>query len=196
MYRDPGYGEYRLNEGVCAEGRSVLVNTNERPYVEDEAAEHIWADTAVTYEDTDIGADLPRALRLMQQAAEYEARARESCLRLSAMAGAGDREIFSGISKESEKHCCILRRIYREITNESLPSPARAAEGANGYMPALEQAFLKAQRAAADYRDMLFAMRTREHVNMMTHIVTDKLRHLALFNMLLAKAYAAERRGG
>jgi len=43
------------------------------------------------------------------------------------------------------------------------------------------------QQAVATYRKVMFAMRSRRHVNMMTEIITDELRHLGLYNYLFTK---------
>jgi len=43
------------------------------------------------------------------------------------------------------------------------------------------------QGAVEKYRKILFAMKERKHINMMTEIITDELRHLGLYNYLYAK---------
>lgn len=168
MYRDPGYKGYRLRDSGSA-GKSVLADMYEDAY--------------------DAEANLQCALRLMEEAAGGQA-----CVNYARLLGAargGDRGLISGIMDDDKKHEEIIRRIYNEITNETLPEPKHAKEGKPvSYRRTLKAAFMLEQQSIAKYRGILFAMRTRRHINMMTEILTDKLRHLALYNYLLVKNFS------
>jgi rubrerythrin len=80
------------------------------------------------------------------------------------------------------------RQIYYDITGEKLDT-AQSAKAAlpQSYADGLAAALMGEQQAVATYRKVMFAMRSRRHVNMMTEIITDELRHLGLYNYLFTK---------
>ncbi len=104
------------------------------------------------------------------------------------MASGEDKEIIAGISCDMARRYELLRRIYYEITNGTLPiSDAESAEKPASYKEGLQRALMAAQEAAAVYRSVLFAMRSSTHISMLTEIMTDALRHIGIYNFLYAK---------
>jgi rubrerythrin len=133
--------------------------------------------------------NLEAALILMKQAADGEADVRAFYEYLMDAAPPGeDREIITGIRRDDIKHYSLLRQIYYDITGEKI-TPAQTAQmtlPAN-YAGGLRVALMGEQQAAVTYRKVLFAMRSHRHINMMTEIITDELRHLGLYNYLFTK---------
>lgn len=167
MYQDPGYKGYRLRDNVTMGGsRSILADMYEDAY--------------------DADANLKYALGLMEESAD--GRARVFYARLLSLAHGDDKEIISGMMDDDLRHEGIINRIYYEITNETLPEPVHTAPTKPAsYRRELEAGLMHDQLSIKKYRSMLFAMRTSRHINMMTEILTDKIRHLALYSYLLSK---------
>jgi rubrerythrin len=133
--------------------------------------------------------NLDAALITMKHAAESEADVRAFYdYMLAAAPSEEDREIIAGIRHDDLKHFSLLRQIYYDITGEKL---AQAKEGQAAlpatYADGLMEALMGEQQAVMTYRKVMFAMRSRRHVNMVTEIMTDELRHLGLYNYLYTK---------
>lgn len=167
MYQDPGYKGYRLRDNITLTGsRSVLADMYEDAY--------------------DADANLKYALGLMEEGADGRARAFYS--RLLRMAHGDDKEIISGMMDDDLRHEGIINRIYKEITNETLPEPGHTSTTKPAsYRRELEAGLMHDQLSIKKYRSIFFAMRTSRHINMMTEILTDKQRHIALYIYLLMK---------
>jgi rubrerythrin len=86
------------------------------------------------------------------------------------------------------KHYELFRQLYYELTG-NMPGPTResAFEKPSSYCAGLRKALMGEQNAVTYYRRILYAMKDRKHINMMTEIITDELRHLGLYNYLYAK---------
>ena len=133
--------------------------------------------------------NLEAALITIRQATEGEAEDRASYEYLISIAPSQeDRDIIDGIRNDEMKHFKLFRQLYFDITGEKLP-PAQTApfEQPASYCEGLKKALLGEQSAVVKYRRVLFAMRNRRHINMMTEIITDELRHLGLYNYLFSK---------
>ncbi len=99
-----------------------------------------------------------------------------------------DKDIIMGIRNDEMKHYKLFRQLYFDITGEKLPAVQGAAfHQSVSYCEGLKKALLGEQNAVVKYRKVLFAMRNRRHINMMTEIITDELRHLGLYNYLFSK---------
>ncbi len=133
--------------------------------------------------------NLEAALMLVKQGTEGEAEDRAFYDYLISVApSAEDRDIITGIKNDEMKHFKLLRQLYYDITGEKLPSVETAAfQPPVAYCDGLKKALLGEQNAVVKYRKVLFAMRNRRHINMMTEIITDELRHLGLYNYLYSK---------
>jgi rubrerythrin len=55
------------------------------------------------------------------------------------------------------------------------------------YCDGLKRALLGEQNAVAKYRQILYAMQTPIHINMVTEIITDEIRYGSLYNYLYSK---------
>ena len=99
-----------------------------------------------------------------------------------------DRDIITGIRNDEMKHYKLFRQLYYDITGEKLPqAQAMPFEQPASYCDGLRKALLGEQEAVVKYRKILFAMRNRRHINIVTEIITDELRHLGLYNYLYSK---------
>ena len=133
-------------------------------------------------------------LKLIREAVEGEKEDREFYEALKDMAASQeDMDIITGIRQNEMKHNRMFKDLYFELTGRNIePETAMlptgtAAENLNSYCDGLKKALMGEQRAVEKYRRILFAMTERKHINMMTEIITDELRHLGLYNYLYAK---------
>ena len=133
--------------------------------------------------------NLPGALSLIQQAVAGEAEDRMFYTYLMDQAPSeADREIISGIRENEISHYGWFRRIYHEITGRLVPeAPGEPFTPPANYCEGLEKAMMGEQAAVAKYREILYAMQSRVHINMLTQIITDEIRHGLLYNLLYAK---------
>ena len=133
--------------------------------------------------------NLEAALITVRQATEGEAEDRAFYEYLISIAPSQeDRDIIEGIRNDEMKHFKLFRQLYFDITGERLPSAQPAPfEQPASYCEGLKKALLGEQGAVVKYRRVLFAMRNRRHINMITEIITDELRHLGLYNYLFSK---------
>lgn len=95
-------------------------------------------------------------------------------------------QIVSSICDDEIKHNKMFRTIYYQLTGQVLPhGEDEQFDKPQSYCEGLKQA-LKGELAAVQrYRQILFAMKTPVHINMMTEIITDELRHSGLYNLLM-----------
>lgn len=99
-----------------------------------------------------------------------------------------DKQIIAGIRDDEIGHYALFRQLYYELTGNMLPQvqdekftpPASYCEG-------ISRALMGEQNAVRKYRKILYAMQNRAHINMMTEIITDEIRHGILYNYLYAK---------
>jgi rubrerythrin len=133
--------------------------------------------------------NLESALMTVKQATEGEAEDRAFYEYLISVAPSQeDRDIITGIRNDEMKHYKLFRQLYFDITGEKLPQVQAAPfEKPATYCEGLKKALLGEQNAVVKYRKILFAMRNRRHINMVTEIITDELRHLGLYNYLYSK---------
>jgi rubrerythrin len=132
--------------------------------------------------------NLETALITIRQAVESEADVKAFYgFMLDAAPSEEDRELLAGIRRDDLKHFELLRQIYYDTTGEKLAPAQLAATLPVTYAGGLTAGLMGEQQAAATYRKVLFAMRGRRHINMMTEIITDELRHLGLYNYLFTK---------
>jgi rubrerythrin len=169
MYQDPGYGKYALSNQRLAGMKPEAIVYTEDPY--------------------DIYANLPEALRLIENAITGEAEDRLFYQYLiGAAQSAQDKQIIAGIRDDEMKHYQLFRQLYYEITGSELSNAQNVPfERPASYCEGLQKALMGEQAAVAKYRKILFAMRDRRHINMMTEIITDELRHLGLYNYLYSR---------
>lgn len=99
-----------------------------------------------------------------------------------------DKQIISGIRDNEISHFGMFRQIFYDLTGSMVP-PIQGEEftpPAN-YCEGLKGALMGEQNAVVRYRKILFAMQSRVHINMLTEIITDEIRHGILYNYLYTK---------
>jgi rubrerythrin len=133
--------------------------------------------------------NLPNALVLIQQAlaGETEDRLFYSWLIENAPSDE-DKQIISGIRDNEIGHYALFRQLYSEITGV-MPQQVQGEQFVipESYCAGLSRALLGEQNAVVKYRNILYAMEFREHINMMIEIITDELRHGILYSYLYTK---------
>jgi rubrerythrin len=95
------------------------------------------------------------------------------------------KNIITGIRDDERKHNRMFRKIYPELTGKMLP-PGQDVEfeRPRTYCDGVKKALLGELGAVQRYRRILFALQNRVHINMLTEIITDELRHANLYNLL------------
>lgn len=133
--------------------------------------------------------NLSNAITLIEQAVAGETEDRMFYTYLIENApSAEDKQIISGIRDDEMKHYEMFRKLYYEITHRTVPEqkeetfvpPASYCEG-------LGKSVIGETNAVRKYRQILYAMQARVHINMLTEIITDEIRHGILYNYLYAK---------
>lgn len=99
-----------------------------------------------------------------------------------------DKEIITGIRDNEINHFNLFRQIFYEITGRTLP-PVQGEEFVHPatYCDGLKRALIGEQNAVQKYRKILYAMQNRIHINILTDIITDEIRHGILYNYLYSK---------
>ncbi len=145
-------------------------------------------------EPYDINLNLPGALQLIEKALEGETEDRLFYQYLISQAPSQqDRDIIGGIRDDEMKHYLLFRQIYQELTGKAMPpAPEMPFEKPASYCAGLKDALMGEQKAVTRYRRILYAMKDRRHINMLTEIITDELRHFGLYNYLYTKNRCTE----
>lgn len=133
--------------------------------------------------------NLQNALALIQQAlaGETEDRMFYSWL-IENAPSEEDQQIISGIRDNEIGHYELFRQLYNELAGMAPQQvPGEQFVQPESYCDGLAHALLGEQNAVQKYRKILYAMQDRVHINMMTEIITDEIRHGILYNYLYAK---------
>lgn len=97
-----------------------------------------------------------------------------------------DKEIIRGIRDDEIKHYKMFRQIYYEHTGKVIqPEKNAGFEPPTSYCEGLKGALLGELNAVKKYRRILAAMKDRRHINILTEIITDEIRHANLYNLLI-----------
>lgn len=98
-----------------------------------------------------------------------------------------DKEILTAIRNDEMKHSEMLRKLYYELAGQMLKTPAPFENATRmTYCQALKKALLGEVAAISKYRKILFGMQDRRHINMLTEILTDEIRHADLYGLLIS----------
>lgn len=133
--------------------------------------------------------NLQNALDLIQQALAGETEDRMFYTWLINHASSNeDQEIISGIRDNEIGHFALFNELYYELTG-MMPQQIQGEQFTppESYCAGLARALLGEQNAVQKYRKILYAMQHRVHINMMTEIITDEIRHGILYNYLYSK---------
>lgn len=99
-----------------------------------------------------------------------------------------DKQVISGIRDDEIKHFSLFRQVYYELTGQTLPPPEEVKfEQPLSYCDGLRKALMGEQGAVQRYRRILFALQNRRHINILTEIITDEIRHGILYSYLYSK---------
>lgn len=99
-----------------------------------------------------------------------------------------DKEIIRGIRDNEIHHFALFRLLYFQLTGQILPPPKETPfTKPASYCAGLAKALQGEEAAVIRYRKILFALQNRIHINMLTEIITDELRHGTLYSYLYAK---------
>lgn len=133
--------------------------------------------------------NLQGALALIQQAMAGETEDRMFYTWLIEQAASDeDKRIITGIRDDEIGHFALFRQLYYEITGRMVsPAQGESFTPPASYCEGLAQALQGEQAAVQKYRKILYAMQTRVHINVMTQIITDEIRHGILYSYLYAK---------
>ena len=138
-------------------------------------------------DDADIQVPLSEALNLIKNAVEGETEDRLFYEYLINNASSRkDKEIIKGIRDDEIKHAKLFRQLYYEHTGKIIgPDKNVSFEKPASYCDGLIKALMGEQNAVRKYRKILFAMKERSHINTLTEIITDEIRHGSLYNLLI-----------
>lgn len=158
----------------------------ENPLSMDEATAHAMPEDVNIFRFPE---NLPNALALIQQAVAGENEDRLFYTYLIENAPTNeDAQIITGIRNDEINHYNMFNRLYFDITGNTLhPLNGEQFTPPNSYCEGLKRALLGEQNAVRKYRQILYAMQTPVHINMLTEIITDEIRHGSLYNYLYAK---------
>lgn len=134
--------------------------------------------------------NLENALSLIQQAVAGE---KEDRLFYSYMTDKSpteeEKQIITGIKDNEIQHYGWFRQIYQDLTGKQMPQqPEEEFTPPENYCDGLARALMGEQNAVQKYRKILYAMQSRIHINMLTQIITDEIRHAILYSYLFTKA--------
>lgn len=134
-------------------------------------------------------ADMAAALKVIEEALGGETEDRLTYDYLIKTAPAQeDKDIIKGISADEFSHHSMFRQMYFDLTGR-MPqaSETERSRQPRTYCEGLKNAIIGEQNAVKKYRRILAAMTDRKHINTMTDIITDELRHGILYNYLYTK---------
>lgn len=99
-----------------------------------------------------------------------------------------DIKIINGIREDEINHNKMFSSLYYDITAKEVP-PIDGEEfiEPSSYCEGLKFAIFGEQESVQSYRQILYAMQMPVHVNMLTEIITDEIRHGSLYNYLYSK---------
>lgn len=142
-----------------------------------------------TYNSFEYPGNLPYALVLIQQAVASEEENRTFYTYLIENAPTNDDgQMITGIRNNEISHINMFYKIYNDITGNNMPPlTVKQFVPPFTYCEGIKRAILAEQDDLQNYRKILYAMQTPVHINMLTEIITDEIRHGLLYNYLYSK---------
>jgi rubrerythrin len=137
----------------------------------------------------DYPENLSNAMELMKQALNGEVEDQMFYMWLISRAPSEEeRQIIGSIRDDEMGHFELFRQIFYDLTGTSLRQNSEETfiEPEN-YCDGLARAILGEQNAVRKYRNILYAMQSRIHINMLIDIITDEIRHGILYNYLFSR---------
>lgn len=103
------------------------------------------------------------------------------------------KNIIQGIRDDERKHNRLFRKLYLELTGYEIPSVQEEEfVKPQSYCDGVKKALLGELSAVQKYRQILYALQNRVHINMLTEIITDELRHANLYNLLIHLGHCSD----
>lgn len=101
-----------------------------------------------------------------------------------------DKEIIASIRDDERKHNKILRELYFNFTNQTIPQEMSIPEIDNSlsYVENLEKALFGELNAVVKYRRIMGTMPSGNSYTLIMSIMTDELRHASKYNFLIHTA--------
>jgi rubrerythrin len=132
---------------------------------------------------------LPNALSLIQQGVSSES---EDSIYFTYLADLApteeEKKIITDIRNDEITHYNMFFQIFYDLTGNRVPALTQETFlPPSSYCEGLKKAILKEQEALENYRQILFAMSTSIHINLLTDVIMDEFRHGSLFNYLYAR---------
>lgn len=99
-----------------------------------------------------------------------------------------DAEIINSIRIDAVRHIEMFRQLYFELSGRNPKElPALPFEQPLTYCVGLRNALLEELTEVVNYREILAGLKGRRHINALTALITDELRHMGLFMNLYIK---------
>jgi rubrerythrin len=99
-----------------------------------------------------------------------------------------DKNVIRSIRDDERKHFRLFRQMYYELTGQVIPQqPESQFEKPASFCDGIQKAFFGELGAVERYRKILFALKYRVHINMITEIITDELKHANKYSFLFSK---------
>lgn len=97
------------------------------------------------------------------------------------------KDIITSIRDDERKHRMMFRNMYLILTGKQVPMPTGTVDfkRPSSYKEGLKQALFGELKAVEKYRKILFEMKDRRLINMITEILTDELKHAHKYNYLI-----------
>lgn len=99
-----------------------------------------------------------------------------------------DKKIIQEVRDNEVEHFVLLSNLYKNISGQT---PSNIEQGKfkkpSCYCEGLKLAIIGEQSSVVEYRKILFSLVNRKQINTVVEIITDELRHAALFNYLYSK---------
>lgn len=99
-----------------------------------------------------------------------------------------NKDVIIGIRNDEMKHLALLRQIYYDLVGQMISSVQNCEISMPAsYCQGLQNAMIRELRAIEKNRKILFALKCKKHINMITEIISDELKHVNLYNLLNSK---------
>lgn len=133
--------------------------------------------------------NLPMALKVIRETVEDQKEKAHFYGSLMDLAPSEeDKLIIKRIKDTEAHHIQLLNKLYYELTGQMLPPPHDTTfKKLESYCQGLKRALFEEAEAIEQHRMILFALQDRRHINMLTEIITDEIKHADFFNLLYAK---------
>ena len=156
----------------------------QKPYMISQTMPNLAAQDPYSYPQ-----NLPAALLLIRNAVNGE---REDELfydyLISVAPTEEDKNVIRSIRDDERKHFKMFRQIYYELTGQIIPPTQDVEfEKPKSYCAGIQKALFGELGAVERYRKILFALQDRRHINMLTEIITDEIKHSSKYNFLYSK---------